>query len=506
MENQNNNNNLQPPARIARNTSYLTLAFIGQKIISLAYFIYIARNFGAGNTGDYVSALSFTTLFAVLVDLGLSQVLIRETARTTERAKTFLHNVLTVKFLSGLVTYGLIFLVINLVDRLGYLHPDMRLVYVAGAIMLLDSFTLSFYAIFRGFQTLKYEAIGTVIQKLVVVSIGVISVKLGLPVIFALLAILAGSIFNFLFSSILLFIKKRIALGFAWDKALVRALIKIAIPFAIAGLFTGIYGNIDNVLLVSLAGKKYVGWYTTAYKLTFALQFFPAAVAASIFPAMSAYFVSSKELLKKTFEKAMFYLIIISLPISAGIFFLADRVILKLYGQVFEASILPLQILISALVVIFLNYPVGYLLNACNRQTTNTINIAITMVVNIILNIILIPRYTFVGASISALISSYLLFFLGLFWAGRIIPYDKIYLLKTLFKSLVAAGGMVYALSLIEDKIRVVFSLKTLDAFFYFGIMALAGGFVYLLILFITRGFLFKDVMRIYNSLVKKVL
>lgn len=477
------------PQRIAKNTTFLTAAFIIQKLFSFVYFIFVARMIGVDNIGKYVFALSYTTIFSVFIDLGLSPVLTRESAKDQGKANDYLNNVLGLKIILSALTF---LAAVGLINILDYPSITRSLVYLAGLIMILDSFTLSFYAIFRGFQNLKYESIGIIIGQIITVIVGTIGLLLKFPLHIIIIALLASSFFNFLFSLFLLEKKIKIKPKLAFNEKLIRGLLKIAIPFGIAAIFTRVYGYIDSVLLSILAGDKFVGWYGVAYKLTFALQFIPAAFAAAIFPAMSSYYACSKELLAKTFEKSMFYLIIIALPISFGVLALADKIILKLYGQSFEASIIPLQILITSLIFIFLNYPVGSILNACDRQTTNTVNIGIAMVATIILNLILIPRFGVIGASISSITSSAILFFLGLYFVPKIIDYNKKFLYATFLKSLFASILMAGWIIIFEPKIN-------------FLILIPLGAIIYALVMYIIGGFKTRDVVIVYEALVKKL-
>lgn len=75
MENDNKIKN------IAKNTSYLTLALVIQKVISFLYFVILARNLDPEFLGKYYFAISFTTIFAIFIDFGLVNYLTRETAK-----------------------------------------------------------------------------------------------------------------------------------------------------------------------------------------------------------------------------------------------------------------------------------------------------------------------------------------------------------------------------------------------------------------------------------------
>ena len=475
------------PDRVARNTTFLTIAQALQKVLSFFYFTYLAYKIGDSDVGKYVWALSFTGIFALFMEFGLSRVLTREVAKDYSRAKRYIANVLGVKILLAAVTVILAIIIINLTGR----DPIIvTMVYIAMAIIILDTFTQTFYSIFRAYQVLKYESLGIVIYQIIIVVSGFLVLKFGLGLKALITAVLMGSAFNFLYSLILLILKGKIKIKIALEKPLVKLILGIAIPFALYGIFYKISISIDTVMLGLLAGDRFVGWYSVASKITLALTFIPGAFATSLFPAFSHYFVSSKENLKKTFENAMFYLMIISLPLSIGILSIADKLILKMYGPVFEASIISLQIFIAGLVFIFLNFPVGNLLNACNKQVVNTVNMAITMVFNVVLNFILIPKYDYIGASITALASAVLLICLGLPWVSKIVDYSKSYLLKKFGITALAAGLMGGFIFLTKEKISVL-------------IVVPLAAILYFILLFVFRAVRGREVVGLFRSIIR---
>ena len=83
-----------PQKNIVQNTAFLTAALILQKVIAYIFFLALARLLGASGTGEYVAAFSLTGLFSVFVDLGLSNVLVREIARAPHEAHRYFRNVL----------------------------------------------------------------------------------------------------------------------------------------------------------------------------------------------------------------------------------------------------------------------------------------------------------------------------------------------------------------------------------------------------------------------------
>ncbi len=473
--------------KIARNTSYFTLALVIQKIISFVYFSYIAVKIGASLLGSYTFALFFTTIFSVIVDLGVANVLVREVSKYRERSQQYLSAAMAIKIPLAILTYLIVVFLINTLD-----NPLLvrQLVYLTGIIMVLDSFTLTFYAFLRGHQNLKYESLGTIIFQLIVAFLGVIIVNLTKDLRILIFAILVASLFNFIYSGFLVRQKLKLKFFAAASKPVIKLILIITIPFALAAIFTRVYGYIDTVLLNQLINETAVGYYSIPYKITFSLQFIPMAFIASLYPAFASYFINAKELLQKTFEKSLVYLGMIAVPISLGVIALAEPLMLKVYTSEYTPSILPLQILIISLIFLFLNFPLGSLLNACNRQTRNTVHIGIVMVINIILNIILIPRLSYIGAAIASTFCTVIMFCLQLYVARQIITLSKFLVKK--FMAIIIAGLLMY------------FSLIYLRSFVNFIVLIPIGALIYIGLLYLLKGYTKDDILLICRSFVKK--
>lgn len=476
-------------ANIAKNTSYFTFALILQKVISFTYFTVLARALGPEDLGRYYFAISFTTIFAIFIDLGLANVLTREVAKDEKRTVNLLGNILALKIPLSILSFLLVLFFINTSD-----YPELtrQLVYISSISMILDSFTLTFFAVIRGFHNLFFESIASVIFQLVILSSGIVFLRLNMGLKWLLGSLAFASIFNFLYSLILVWKKWGIAIRPKIDKALLRQIIRITVPFALFAIFQRFYTYLDSVILSALAGDRYLGLYQVAFKIIFALQFLPLAFTATLYPAMSSYWVSNREQLSVTFERAMNYLIIISIPIAVGIIALADKIVL-VFKSGYEDAVLPLQITMLALIFIFLNFPIGSLLNACDRQRQNTKNMGIVLVVSIIMNIILIPTYKAVGASITVVATNFLMLILGLVLVPSIIKirYGKI--VKTFFIASIGALVMAGFTVLLKAYINIF-------------LLVLASGCVYFAVLYKLGGFKKEDVLSIYRSFSRKAV
>lgn len=440
---------------VTRNTSYLTFALILQKVISFTYFTLLARNLGPENLGRYYFAISFTTIFSIIMDFGLVNVLTREVAKRNLEAKNLLGSVIAIKLPLALLTLLLIYVGAQMG---GYGDQVKTLILISSVVIILDSFTSAFYGVIRGFHNLIFESIASVVFQLIVMTAGLFFMFKGfsLPWIFS--SLLMASSFNFIYSYAMLSRKIGVSIKPFYDKALIKTIALIAVPFGIYAIFQRIYTYLDSVLLQHFAGDIYVGYYQIPFRIITALQFLPGAFIASLYPAMSNYWVSNRRQLSISFEKAMIYLAIVSLPISAGVFALADKIIL-LFKSGYGEAILPMQIIILSILFIFINYPIGSLLNACDRQKNNTYNMIVVTIIGVLLNLILIPQFKVVGASITVLITNILMTALGIYWAKKTVNFDGGKILAAFGKILAAAAAMGLAVFYLKTRINIFLAI-----------------------------------------------
>jgi len=472
---------------IAKNTSYFTLALILQKVISFTYFTLIARALGPEDLGKYYFAISFAAIFSILTDLGQTNLLTREIAKAKREANNLFGAVLGVKLPLAAATA---LIIIALANFLGYSELTRALIYFSTICIVLDSFTATFFSVSRGFHNLKYESLAAVVFQLIVLSFGLSVIKLNLGLVWLIGSLVLASIFNFSYSLTIVAKTWKLSLKPIFDWRLVKLVLRLSLPFGIYAIFQKVYSYFDTVLLATLAGDYYVGIYQISFKIINAIQFLPLAFVASLYPAMSAYWLDNRQQLAITFERAMNYLIIISLPISGGVIMLADKIIL-IFKSGYGEAILPLQLSIAALLFMFTAYPVGSLLNACDKQKLNTVIMGLTVLASVILNLILIPKFQAVGASLAVLLSSIFMLVLGLIQVPKIIEYRAKKILAVLGKSLLASALMIILIIYLKNYLNIIL------------IVPLAGA-LYFAVLFFLKGFSREDLTSVYQSFNKK--
>jgi O-antigen/teichoic acid export membrane protein len=429
--------------RVARNTSYLLLAFVGQKLLSFVYFTLVARLVGLEGSGKYFLATAFTTIFSVGVDLGLSNVITREVAKRPQDARRLVNAAFALKIGMSLLAAGAAMLASW---ALGYPLDVRVMIAVATGVMVLDGVHLALYATLRGHQDLRFEAVGVVTGQAVTFAAGLGFAAMGKPLVFLVVALACGSAWNVLWSYWCVRRRLGFAVRPAWDTASMRLLWQLAAPFALAGIFSRVYSYLDSVLLSKLADVTAVGLYGVAYKVAFAFQFLPMSFAAAVYPSLAAtYHAGNRKSLSETYGASIGYLFMLAAPLACGIGFLAEPLLHVVYGPSFAGAAAPLSILMASLVFAFLYWPAGSLLNACDRQSTNTAIMGGTMAVNALANLVLIPRLGVVGAAWSAVIGNAVLCLSAMLAASRVVDVHWAPVVSRIAKAGVAAVAMGYA-------------------------------------------------------------
>lgn len=412
---------------IAKNTLYLTMALVAQKIISYLFFIIIARTLGKTGIGEYVAAFAYASLCGVIIDAGLSNVLVRELARDQSASERLFRNVVGLKIVFGLLSLAVLTLIVWTLPLFGLNPPDIQLVMIALFAVWLDSVMTSAYSVFRGWQNLTYEAIATIVQKVGILIVGLLVLSVWPSPFNLVVATILGAIFAYGLVFKYLHLKISHPLWPLFDWGTQKYLLQLTRPFALAAFFAVAYSYFDSILLNTLAGSEAVGLYSVASKTMNAFIFIPSAFMAAVYPAMSVSYLEDKTRLSDLLYTSWRYLLIIGAPIATGLYLVADQFV-NLVGADYQSSALAIKLLMPSLVMMFLTYPLGSLLNGTNHQRWQTFILGVGLTVNIVLNLWAIPRFGFIGASITWSVTNLLMLCLGVTLVSQIIkfPYKKI--------------------------------------------------------------------------------
>ena len=407
--------------RIAKNTGVLLASQIINRLLIFFYTMYTARYLGAEGFGILSFALAFTGMFGIIADLGLQPLTIREVARNKQLTGKYLGNITVIKVILGTITFILIALSINLMN---YPKETVYVVYLIAFYVLIHSFNTIFYSIYQGHEKMEYMGIGNVLNSFLMLFGVFIGIYLEFNVEgFACIYLISGIVillYNLVITS-WKFVKPKIEIDLKfWEK-----LLKEALPFALIGFFVVIYFRIDSIMLSYMKGNEVVGYYSAAYKLIDGLSSLnPAIIYSVMFPVMSKY-INSLDNLKRVWIKAFNISFIIGLIIAIFVIVFAKYIILIVYGSNYLPSIKALKILIWAFFIICISSITSGLLNSINKQRLVTFGAGVGAIINVILNLILIPKYSMEGAALATVITEILMFILYIYLTCKFLKVNK---------------------------------------------------------------------------------
>lgn len=434
---------------IARNIGVLFLSQIVSIILTFLYTVYAARYLGASGFGILSFAIAFTGIFVVLIDLGLNMLTVREVARDKSLMGKYSGNVIIIKIILALLTVFLIALTVNLVK---YPPEIIIVVYLIGLSVIFGSFSGIFNAIFQANEKMEYQSLGQILNSFLMFlgALIIIYYGFGIYAFASLYLIVTATVLSY---SILVCVWKFVIPQLEVDLNFWKNTIVEAFPFGLTNIFVLIYYYIDVVMLSIMIpnSNELIGWYSAAYMLVMPLSFVPSIFFTSVFPAMANFYKKSEKSLKFTFERSIRYMLILGLPIAVGITLLADKLFLLIYGLTFLPGVIALQILVWSVPLIFIDSAFTYLFNSINRQITVTKIMGVVAFINVVLNYLLIPYFSYIGASIVMVISD-LVTLMFMVFVLRTTNYNiHISFIKDTLKVLISSLAMAISIIVLDD-------------------------------------------------------
>ncbi|MBI5584318.1 MAG: flippase [Deltaproteobacteria bacterium] len=382
------------------------------RLLALFFVIVVARTLGDQDYGKYSLMIYLGGFLTIPADLGLNTLLIREVSRDRQRLASFAGNILTLRLL---LSAGVILLSLVLLPFMGY-SREMYLLLILGVFSLLCNHLVEFFgAITNSLERFEYELLIKSLNKVLTVLLGLLALWLGLGLWGLAIALLVSH-----FGSCLLnggIIRRNVTpLGLGRDFPLWKQLIRSALPIGLALVFITAYVRLDIILLSLLrSDTAEIGWYSVPVKIIEALSIFPYLIMAGLFPIFSSMSREEPERLGEGYQKALVYLVIIALPLVLLIFHLADPWLVILFGPLFQNSILSLRLIIWAVPLIFMHYALSIVLLALNRERLIILGSGLALLFNLVSNLAVLPRYGYLGASVTTVVTELLLvgFYLG---------------------------------------------------------------------------------------------
>jgi O-antigen/teichoic acid export membrane protein len=184
-----------------------------------------------------------------------------------------------------------------------------------------------------------------------------------------------------------------------------------------------------------LRGNVETGLFHGAYKILQGFMFVGESMVTSVFPVLARHYVGAKESLDRVYERTFRLLAVSGGFLSVLLFAFSNELILLILGKKYIASGKVLEVFSSAVIFMFLTKLAERMLIVGKRQLVVTVITVFALVLNVVFDLVLIPKIGIIGASIATLVAEVGLFVAGLYCTDRFVSDAPVYVctLKVLF-------------------------------------------------------------------------
>jgi O-antigen/teichoic acid export membrane protein len=364
--------------------------------------VYAIRNLSLGSWGHYATALALLSIFAVVSEVGISSLALREIVSAPEHMREVVGTGVTSIFVTSVFSAVLLFVAAGL---LGYPREVMTILAISLPILMLLPLLSLWQAAFNARRVLAPVAQFRTVQILVFGAAGFAAVSAGRgPEGLAAAWVLGTGVAVFVGLTSL---RKNLGVSPRFTDAWKRVVpfMRAAAPIAGIGMITIVYDRLDVLMLSTLSDAIDVAHYTVPYtvvKLTWVL---PSIIAAAFFPLLSTALRDNPEDARRSFLLLVRLFLFLSVPIALALAVASDDFLPLAFGDRYRESTDVLQILAWTSVLGFQNYIFWYAILAARLEKRVLMIQIAALVLNAGLNAVLIPTYGPVGAAISFLAS-----------------------------------------------------------------------------------------------------
>ncbi len=386
------------------------ITFIASSISMLLGFvitIILGRYLGAEELGLYRMSSTIYAIALLVAAIGIPSAIIKYVAEYKEN-RTKLNSIIS----SGVITsllLGILFSIIlyllsgilegifkmqGLAELLKILSPVFPFALVGGVLL----------GVLNGLREMKKYGMATIIQSVLMMVISVLLIYSGYGVKGVMIGVVMASVgwcFYLLFIT-----RDYFKITYEEYEGNTKRILAFGSQIFGTNAINMIIYQADTIMIGFFLTASQVGFYGVALGLSNFFSIVPRAIQIIVYPLSSEYWANKNHTaLQATIEKSMKYTACILLPVGLGIEFLSGEIITKIFGDSFFPAILPLQILIIGTMASNIVGSVGGSLTSIGRPDLGMRIAGISAIINIVSNILFIPRFGIEGAAIASVIS-----------------------------------------------------------------------------------------------------
>ncbi len=398
----------------------------------------VQNSVGAESYGFYFSILNFTLLFNMVLDMGTTNFNNRNIAQNNQLLDKHLSNYIILRLLLGVVYFVVIFAVALLI---GYRGFQLKLLFWIGLNQFLSAFLLYLRSNISALLMFKTDSVISVTDRLLMILFcGVLLWGNITDQPFRIEWFVWCQTAAYLVTiaiALVIVLRKAHLRKLNWNTAFFLVIIKKSLPYALITLLMASYYRIDSVLLERLLPRdiaaSQAGIYASAFRLLDALVMIAYLFSVILLPLFSK-MLKQKEDVVPVVRTSFSFLFLFSVTAVVMLYVYREPIIRLFYPDIAESSVAVFRLIIFGLIPISMNYLFGTLLTANGSMKMLNITAAIGIVINVTVNLLLIPRMQACGSAVASFCTQFtvaILQFLLALWILRI-PFSSLPWLRCL--------------------------------------------------------------------------
>ncbi len=386
--------------RVIRNAGWIIGGKLANKVLAFVVGIFAARYLGPSNYGLINYASAYATFFASLCTLGINNVIVKNFVDHPAQEGETIGTTLLLRVLSSLLSALAMIGIVSVVDMGERLTIVVTALYSIGLVFQVFD-TLNYW-----FQTRlqsKYSALAELASYAAMSVYKIVLLALGKSVEWFALA----SALDYIVLAVVLLIAyfKSGGAKFSCSMKKAKELLKSSSSFIIAGLMISIYASTDKLMLKQMLGADAVGHYSLASSISVSWVFVLAAIIDSLYPEIVQSFQTDRLRYERKNRQLYAIVFYVALAVSALFCLAAKPFITILYGETYLPAVGPLRIIVWYTAFSYLGVARNAWMVCENRQKYLKYLYFSAAVLNVLLNLLLIPPWGASGAAAASLIT-----------------------------------------------------------------------------------------------------
>jgi lipopolysaccharide exporter len=372
-------------SRLFENIVALGLSQLVTWSVTLAWTLIVPRVLGPSGMGLLVLSWSASSLLVGVLGLGARTMLVREIAADPRRAPVLLGTAMIVRSMTILPCLVAVAIYVRVAH---FNQAAVEILYISAVIAGVNLLYEPLQALFQGFERMRYQAYGDVVNKVVISALGVGLVLLGFGPVTLVVVILVGALTVLAGSA--WWARGLVGIDLRWRTSEILAFLRGSLSYWAFAIFFTVYLWLDSAMLGVMVPGNVLGWYGLATRLFGSLLIFPVIIATAWLPRLTAAYVRDPAALRQAARRPLEIVLILTIPAALGATVVAGPLIHVLYGTAFDSAVPVFRVLVLTAIPMGINIVVYTMLVACRRQLVWTWVLGLATALNLTSNYLLI--------------------------------------------------------------------------------------------------------------------